>query len=789
MSEDRAPDQADPLPGATDDPRVLEASQQFLRELEQGRRPDRRVWLARYPDLSDALSACFDGLEFMYRASAAVPVSRPERPPLASPTAAPLGDFQLLREIGRGGMGIVYEATQLSLNRRVALKVLPFASSFDTKYLQRFRQEAHAAAQLHHPNIVPVYAVGCERGIHFYAMQLIDGHSLDRVIRQLRHDAGLDANDPPPTSAADPNRTPLLTPPPTEPVGLPADLSAASVAPDDETLARLSTDFSRQRTGGRSQYWRAAARLMAQAAEAIEYAHQQGIVHRDIKPANLLLDTHRKLWIADFGLAHFDAEQNLTQTGELVGTIRYSSPEQVSGQRVVLDHRTDIYSLGATFYELLTLRPIFRGTSRQALMQQVLYQEPTSPRGLERDLPPELETIVLKAVSKNAADRYATAQDLADDLQRFLRDEPIRARRPSLADRARKWARRHPSLVASVVLIMFATLLVSAISNWLVTQANLRTNEALARASARAVEAERRFLQARQAADILIEVGETDLADLPPLTGVRKRLLETALEYYKDFIEQEEGNRSNQEELMTVERRARTILDELAVLEGADQLQLVGETAVQDDLKLAPQQREAINAAVEQFNSQRSALFENLRGGNFSARRGDFLKLARAGEQKVRVELTAAQKQRLDQIAIQAIGPFAFTRAEVISRLKLSTVQRQTLRDLAFAARDARGPRGEKGGRPPRGDGDPDRPRHRLPPDLDFGFGGPPPEPPDRGGPHGPPDEFDPATSRATVEKMLAVLTPEQRAEWDKLVGPPFEGQLRNPRQPPFLRH
>ena len=193
---DAPPPDADSLAAAADDPRLLRAVQEYLRDLESGRQPDRRQWLDRYPDLAEALNQCLDGLEFVHQAA-----------PLASPLSAhaprvaenvdnllsanPLGDFQIVREIGRGGMGIVYEAIQLSLGRHVAMKVLPFAATFDAKHLQRFRQEAQAAAQLHHTNIVPVYAVGCERGIHFYAMQLIEGQSLDVVVQQLRQQAGM----------------------------------------------------------------------------------------------------------------------------------------------------------------------------------------------------------------------------------------------------------------------------------------------------------------------------------------------------------------------------------------------------------------------------------------------------------------------------------------------------------------------------------------------------------------------------------------------------------------------
>ena len=321
---------------------------------------------------------------------------------------------------------------------------------------------------------------------------------------------------------------------------------------------------------------------MAQAAEALEYAHQQGIVHRDIKPANLLIDFRGNVWITDFGLAHFHDAPGLTQTGDILGTIRYMSPEQASGQRVVLDHRTDIYSLAATFYELLTLRPVFAGRTRHSLLSDVLNRDPRPPRSIDRRIPSELEIIILKALSKNPADRYASAQELADDLHRFLRDEPIHAKRPSLVEQVRKWSRRHPSLVAAAVLVMFLSLVGSLVSNWLITKANDRTKIALAQERLRAEEAEKSFQQARQAVDFLIEVGQEELADEPPLQGLRKRLLETALVYYQDFIAQRRGNPSSQTELIAVQNRLKKILDDLSVLEGAGQLILLSEPLVQN---------------------------------------------------------------------------------------------------------------------------------------------------------------------------------------------------------------
>src|SRR5205823_14119961 len=172
------------------------------------------------------------------------------------------------------------------------------------------------------------------------------------------------------------------------------------------------------------------ARLGMQAAEAIDYSHELGVIHRDIKPANMLVDGRGKLWITDFGLVHCQSQAGLTMSGDLVGTLRYMSPEQALAKRVLVDHRTDIYSLGATLYELLTGEPVFAGNDRQELLRQIAFEEPRPPRRVNRAIPAELETIVLKALEKNPAERYGTAQELAQDLERYLKDEPIRARRP-----------------------------------------------------------------------------------------------------------------------------------------------------------------------------------------------------------------------------------------------------------------------------------------------------------------------------------------------------------------------
>jgi serine/threonine protein kinase/Flp pilus assembly protein TadD len=368
----------------------------------------------------------------------------------------PLGDFRLVREVGRGGMGVVYEAVQISLGRRVALKVLPFAAALDAKQLQRFKNEAHAAAQLQHPNIVPVYAVGCERGVHYYAMQFIEGWTLAALIGVMGHLARPEA-----TTA------PHVQPGPSDPSERPT-----------QNLAAVSTEHAARDPA----HFRLAASLGVQAAEALEHAHQLGVVHRDIKPANLLLDGQAKLWVTDFGLARLNGDPGLTLTGDLLGTVRYMSPEQTEGKHTALDHRTDVYSLGVTLYELLTLRPAFEGHERQEVLRQILAEEPTPPRGLNAGIPADLETIVLKALEKSPSDRYATAGELADDLRRFLEDAPIRARRPTLGQRLRRWGRRHQPLVWSATLFgLLALGLAAAVLVWQARDEAARERAALAR--------------------------------------------------------------------------------------------------------------------------------------------------------------------------------------------------------------------------------------------------------------------------------------------------------------------
>src|SRR5262245_44509529 len=290
-----------------------------------------------------------------------------------------LGDFEVLGELGRGGMGVVYEARQLSLNRTVALKVLSGSLGLSERAVERFRREAEAAARLHHTNIVPVHATGEEGGTHYYAMEWVQGPSLDKVIRWLR--------EAPPGETGEAEPTASTTAPPVEcggPSGAVATLPCPP-GPPREGAPPPPGSLPAPGTGG--AYFDAVARLIAEVADALDHAHRQGVIHRDIKPSNLLLAPDGRLSLNDFGLARLLEEPGMTATGECVGTPLYMSPEQVAAGRAPLDHRTDIYSLGATLYELLTLRPPFAADRRDQLLAMVVLQEPTPPREVNPRVP------------------------------------------------------------------------------------------------------------------------------------------------------------------------------------------------------------------------------------------------------------------------------------------------------------------------------------------------------------------------------------------------------------------
>jgi serine/threonine protein kinase/Flp pilus assembly protein TadD len=343
--------------------------------------------------------------------------------------ARQLGDFELLRELGRGGMGVVYEARQISLNRRVALKVLPPGLALSREAVKRFEREAKAAGKLHHTNIVPVYAIGQAEGCHYYAMELIEGQSLAVLLALGRkHESN-----------------PLMDP----------DVfhTTHGSQPGRESSERpSSTTSSVSETSSRSRAWfDATAKLLAEVADALDYAHQQGIIHRDIKPANPLLSHEYRLCVTDFGLARMTQEPGMTVSGSFLGTPAYMSPEMIAVGRIEVDHRTDVYSLGAVLYEMLTLETAFPEESRDKILSAIMTKDPRPPRKINPRIPLDLETICLKAMEKDADRRYQTAGDFAHDLRQHLQRGLITARRASLARRLWKKTRQHP--VAAVTLV------------------------------------------------------------------------------------------------------------------------------------------------------------------------------------------------------------------------------------------------------------------------------------------------------------------------------------------------
>ncbi|MCA9242529.1 MAG: protein kinase [Phycisphaerales bacterium] len=365
-----------------------------------------------------------------------------------------IGEFEIIDELGRGGMGVVYRARQASLNRLVALKVLNPALTQSERSIHRFLSEARAAARLHHTNIVPIYAQGSADGRFYYAMELIAGAPLDRVLRE--ESSAYQARRGHTAAAADPEATVLL-------------------APRPETA---STDFSNSQAGTlllsgivrserKTRDYRRVARLVAGVAGALQHAHDLGVVHRDIKPQNLLLGADDQLHVTDFGLARLTDVAGVTLSAEIVGTPAYMAPEQINHERGDIDGRTDIYSLGATLYEMLTFTRPFDAQSYEQLIHHVLNREPRPPRQLDSHIPVDLETICLRALDKAPARRFDSAEAMARDLRRFAEDLPIESRRIGPVERAVRWVRRNPALssaIAAATLVVILGPLLAAVT-------------------------------------------------------------------------------------------------------------------------------------------------------------------------------------------------------------------------------------------------------------------------------------------------------------------------------------
>jgi serine/threonine protein kinase len=748
-----------------DGARLLSAVQEYMRALDAGHRPNRREFLARYADIADELSECLDGLAFVHSAAEEIPGAAPapreasDRPSdIDIENARPLGDFRLIREIGRGGMGIVYEAIQLTLGRRVAVKVLPMAAALDARHLERFRNEAQAAAQLHHTNIVPVYAVGCERSVHFYAMQLIEGQSLSEVIKDLRELATpselkkLDAHQPagieslsvpPPSKSTTTLQDDALTITWREGTTPPAPQNQKpSARRIDPSQSFSPQSLSTLRTTKGQAYSRSVAKLGLQIAQALDYAHRAGIVHRDIKPANLLLDAKGTLWVTDFGLAQFYTDNNLTRSGDLVGTMRYMSPEQASGRAVVLDQRTDIYSLGVTLYELLTLERALPGTTHAQLLDQLANYDPRPARSIDKTIPREMEIILAKSMAKDPADRYPSADLLAADLQRFLADEPIHARPPSLWDKSVKWTRRHRSLALSTLVTLALAATGLLISTLLIAREQGRTKDAYQLEARKAIEAnqqraraEKSSKQARDAVDFFSRMA--DSMSGPQYDDIRREMLAESLSYYQSFLEDRSEDQSVNADLDAAKTRVSRLLSKMLAIDAnmrADErVRLLNFLPVQDDLKLPATQAREITSEIDKkaggkFDPRETPADQEL---SFLTHRAAEI------ESTLTQRLGIARAQRLHQIQRQWRGPAAFGDADVVEQLALTREQRINIRKLQSQLRHL--PFQQRGPQTPEA-------RQNF---LDD-----------------------------TIDRTLSLLTPSQVTIWNVLIGPRFAGML-----------
>ena len=388
------------------------------------------------------------------------------RPDDARPDS--IGGYKLVREIGRGGGSVVYEALQPDLHRRVAVKTYALNPARFHEQRQRFELEAKTASRLEHENIVSVYDSGEDSGVLFYVMQLVDGVSLHELIRAR------------PTSAT--GSAGAVTGNPTSTVSGKAlaagneqektgDVSQSdeTVGDDGSTLPGASAhpltgtggaSGTRPEAGGtqfETPSYKRSAQMIAQATAALEFAHQRGVLHRDVKPSNLLLDEAGTIRLTDFGLARVrDSDNDLTDTGNIVGSLRYLPPEAFDGMR---DERGDVYGLGLTLFELLTGQPAFADKDRAELIRSICEYNVRSPRQLDGSVPLDLDTITMKAIARDPGDRYSSAREFGDDLQRYLAGKPIHARPVSPIERAWKWSRRHPG-AAWLATILAAVLLV-----------------------------------------------------------------------------------------------------------------------------------------------------------------------------------------------------------------------------------------------------------------------------------------------------------------------------------------
>lgn len=650
------------VPTAINDDRdpVDVAADEFADRYRNGEYPSVTEYVDRFPDLAEELKELLPAVAMMeqLKQKEESRIDSFEQQSVISGLQQ-LGDFRIIREIGHGGMGVVYEAEQESLGRQVALKVLSPTTFDSPQSIRRFRREAETVARLHHSNIVPVFGVGDENGLHYYVMQLIDGQPLNDVITGLRNQSKGQRTDSEVQLDLSGNAlargsldlASINTEPAARAVRLTNSATASAevvvkssinsqqghesdnefattVRPSREEPAKLSDEEladnidkvratteatevvsesddsdSAHRPRGEellpaterlsaqlntNAYWSSVAEIGIQVARALDYAHAHDVWHRDIKPSNLLIDQSGTVWLVDFGLARMADDSELTQTGDLLGTLRYMSPEQVVGE---FDHRSDVYSLGLTLYELLTFRPAHDASIRSRIVEQISEASPRSPRQINPGIPQDLETIILKATAHDAKDRYQSAKEMTEDLQRFCGGFPIQARRFSVTEQLLRWSRRNQALAWTTATTAILLVTVATLSTWglvAARNANLDLTEERGRTRIEAERAEDNLRMALQAfeeivdgisqrgipqsvqsdlnADIETENGDAaqPVANLTPvITEADAELLNRLLQFYIDFASRNEASPEVASQTAKAQRRVGDIYQRL----------------------------------------------------------------------------------------------------------------------------------------------------------------------------------------------------------------------------------
>ena len=540
----------------TQQQRLTDILDEYLRGLEEGDPIDVSVVLRQNTDIATTLRNYLTKLNSL-RGIAPGLQNHGELEPLVSGEldaqvhSLQLGEYTIIGEVGRGGMGIVYEAKNNALNRRVALKILPIASMLDSRQIARFKNESNAAAQLQHAHIVSIFNVGVEKGIHYYAMQFIDGQTIESVI----------------ANPENPNQ-----------------------------------DFD----------YRHILSHAARVADALHCAHECGIIHRDIKPSNLILDKAGKIWVTDFGLARCQNHHSLTVSGDVIGTMRYMSPEQAAGDMACVDHRTDIYSLGATLYEMLTGVAAIVGEDSPSVLSEIANSPIPRSRRLKPELPAAIDVVLNKAMAKNKDDRYSTALEFANDLEAILEQRSIMAKLPSKTWRVKQWANRHQKIVlATSITFLFG---IAGMLTALVIIAN--KNDEL-RSSKQT--ADRNFRKAQEAVGTLGLAVSADLASIPGTEHVRQAVLRNTLKHYRDFVQESQGNGQLLSELALTQSRIGTLIIDLESPQAAIPHFNDSEQSYRELLSQQPGSIAALKGRARNLNQMGLAHAAN--GDNYAAKR------------------------------------------------------------------------------------------------------------------------------------------------------------------------